>query len=122
MLVVVNFSLILGTMGRQHLSGILVLLSVCLISFTPPSEGGNILVFPVDGSHWINMKILLEELHAKGHNLTVIRASSSWYIPEKSPLFTTITLGMEDQFEDFFEVYLQGHMKVSDFGLWRGPM
>uniref|UniRef100_A0A3P8WRA4 UDP glucuronosyltransferase 5 family, polypeptide D1 n=1 Tax=Cynoglossus semilaevis TaxID=244447 RepID=A0A3P8WRA4_CYNSE len=68
--------------------GIFALLCVSLISFTPSCDGGNILVFPVDGSHWINMKVLLEELHARGHNLTVIRASTSWYIPEESPMYT----------------------------------
>uniref|UniRef100_A0A665VLQ5 UDP glucuronosyltransferase 5 family, polypeptide D1 n=1 Tax=Echeneis naucrates TaxID=173247 RepID=A0A665VLQ5_ECHNA len=71
---------------------ILTLVGICLISFTTPCYGGNILVFPVDGSHWINMKVLVEELHARGHNITVIRGSTSWYIAEKSPLYTSITV------------------------------
>ncbi|KAK9536556.1 hypothetical protein VZT92_006329 [Zoarces viviparus] len=96
--------------------GIFVFLSVCLISFTPPCDGGNILVFPVDGSHWINMKILLEELHARGHSITVMRASSSWYIPEKSPLYTSITMEMNEGFEDFFEVYLKENMRAQREG------
>lgn len=103
-------------MPWHHLCGAFVLLSVSLISLTPPCDGGNILVFPVDGSHWINMKILLEELHARGHNLTVIRASNSWYIPEKSPLYTSITVQMEVGMEDFFEVYLQGQMQAQREG------
>ena len=97
--------------------GIFVFLGACLISFTPPCDGGNILVFPVDGSHWINMKILLEELHARGHSITVIRASTSWYIPEKSSLYTSLTLEMDEGFENFFEVYLQEHMRVGHFRL-----
>ncbi|XP_031728544.1 UDP glucuronosyltransferase 5 family, polypeptide D1 [Anarrhichthys ocellatus] len=96
--------------------GIFVFLSVCLISFTPPCDGGNILVFPVDGSHWINMKILLEELHARGHSITVMRASNSWYIPEKSPLYTTITMEKIEGFEDFFEVYLKENMRAQREG------
>nr|XP_043899007.1 UDP-glucuronosyltransferase 2C1-like [Solea senegalensis] len=99
-------------MPLYRVCGIFALLSVCLISFTPPCDGGNILVFPADGSHWINMKILLEELHARGHTMTVIRASTSWYIPEKSPLFTSITFKLDEVLEDFFELYLQEHMRL----------
>uniref|UniRef100_A0A8C1YLW7 UDP-glucuronosyltransferase n=1 Tax=Cyprinus carpio TaxID=7962 RepID=A0A8C1YLW7_CYPCA len=46
-------------------------------------DGGKVLVFPLDGSHWVNMKVLIEELHSRGHNVTVIRASNSWYIKEE---------------------------------------
>ncbi|XP_031136736.1 UDP glucuronosyltransferase 5 family, polypeptide D1 [Sander lucioperca] len=106
----------MGIMSLHRMCGIFVFLSVCLISFTPPCDGGKILVFPVDGSHWINMKILLEELHAKGHSITVIRASTSWYISEKSPLYKSITIEMDTGLENFFEVYLQEHMRAQREG------
>ncbi|XP_040906718.1 UDP-glucuronosyltransferase 2C1-like isoform X3 [Toxotes jaculatrix] len=99
-------------MPLHRVCGLFVVLSACLISFTPPCDGGNILVFPVDGSHWVNMKILLEELHARGHNLTVIRAPTSWYIAEKSPLYTSITLDMDEGLESFLEHSLKGHIKM----------
>ncbi|XP_029028728.1 UDP-glucuronosyltransferase 2A2-like [Betta splendens] len=92
--------------------GICVFLSLCLISFTPPCDGGNILVYPVDGSHWINMKVLIEELHARGHNITVIRASTSLYIKEKSPLYKSITIELDKKVEPFFIQYLQKHIKA----------
>ncbi|KAM4544701.1 UDP-glucuronosyltransferase 1-2-like [Odontesthes bonariensis] len=103
-------------MQLHHVCGIFVSFSLCLTFFTPQCDGGNILVYPVDGSHWINMKILLEELHARGHNITVIRSSTSWYIPEKSPLYTSITLEMDEGFEKFFDVYLQEHMRAQREG------
>lgn len=71
-------------------------------------------MFPLDGSHWINMKILLEELHARGHNLTVIRPSTSWYIPEKSDLYTSITVEMAVNIEHFFGGHLEEQVKVCD--------
>lgn len=71
-------------------------------------------MFPVDGSHWVNMRVLMEELHAKGHSLTVLRSSTSWYIPEKSDLFTSITVPMKEDFEEFFQVYLEEQIKVCD--------
>ncbi|KAK3511242.1 hypothetical protein QTP70_033748, partial [Hemibagrus guttatus] len=82
---------------KMQISG-LVLLSLLVASVYT----GKILVFPVDGSHWINMKILIEALHAKGHNITVIRASDSWYIEETSPLYTSIALGKLNIFEQDF--------------------
>lgn len=92
--------------------GIFALFSLCLLFLAPPCSGGNILVFPVDGSHWINMRIILEELHARGHNITVIRASSSWYIKEKSPLYSSITLEKEEAIEDFFDAFIKEQIKV----------
>ncbi|XP_075209740.1 UDP-glucuronosyltransferase 2C1 [Chanos chanos] len=74
-------------------------------------ESGKVLVYPVDGSHWVNMKILIEELHSKGHEITVIRANSSWYITETSPLYTSITVYDEiTSFGDFFDEYLRNVM------------
>lgn len=109
-------------MPLHRVCGIVVFLSASLISFTPPCDGANILVFPVDGSHWINMKILLEELHARGHSITVMRASNSWYIADKSPLYTSITMEMDDSLEDFFDVYLKENMKVCHYGLCISPL
>uniref|UniRef100_A0A3P8TWB1 UDP-glucuronosyltransferase n=1 Tax=Amphiprion percula TaxID=161767 RepID=A0A3P8TWB1_AMPPE len=103
-------------MSLHRVCGVFVFLSLCLISIPPRCHGGNILVFPVDGSHWINMKILLEELHVRGHNLTVIRASTSWYIPEKSPLYTSITLEIGIGMEDFFDVFLKEQMQAQREG------
>uniref|UniRef100_A0A667YF94 UDP-glucuronosyltransferase n=1 Tax=Myripristis murdjan TaxID=586833 RepID=A0A667YF94_9TELE len=95
----------LGKMPSHYACGVFTFLSVCLISLllTPPCDGGKILVVPVDGSHWINMKILIEELHARGHSITVIRASTSWYITEKSPLYTSITIPLFPPLESFFD-------------------
>lgn len=101
-----------GTMTSHHACGMLVFLSVFLISYTPQCNGGSILVVPVDGSHWLNMKLLLEELHARGHNFTVIRTSRSWYIPEKSDLYTSITIEMALDYEQYLDVFLQEQIQV----------
>nr|ADC91980.1 UDP glucuronosyltransferase 5 family polypeptide b4 [Danio rerio] len=77
-----------------------------LLVMAPVVESGNVLVFPVDGSHWVNMNILVEALHAKGHNITVIRMSDSWYIKEFSPHYTSITLKSSGGFsEDILETF-----------------
>ncbi|KAJ8256688.1 hypothetical protein COCON_G00188400 [Conger conger] len=63
----------------------------------PGSEGGRVLVCPVDGSHWLHMQVLVKELHARGHQVTVLRSSTSWYILENSPHYTSITVQQDTQ-------------------------
>ncbi|XP_041035502.1 UDP-glucuronosyltransferase 2A1-like [Carcharodon carcharias] len=46
----------------------------------------------MDGSHWINMRALLVELRGRGHEVTVLRSSSSLYIAEEPGLFHSITV------------------------------
>ncbi|XP_041854848.1 UDP-glucuronosyltransferase 2A2-like [Melanotaenia boesemani] len=70
----------------------LLCLSTCV-------NGGKVLVFPLDGSHWINMKVIIDELHARGHEVTVLRPSDSWYIKPDSPHYTAITVNSSAGFD-----------------------
>ncbi|KAM9367074.1 UDP-glucuronosyltransferase 2A2-like [Symphorus nematophorus] len=65
-------------------------------------QGGNILVFPTEGSHWINMDILLQALHSRGHSITIVRSNKSWYIKEKSSYYTAITVQVERSLDQKF--------------------
>ncbi|GAA6226837.1 UDP-glucuronosyltransferase 2C1-like [Lates japonicus] len=96
-------------MAVPHLS--LLTCALLLIQLSS-SSGGKILVFPLDGSHWVNMKILVEELHAKGHEVTVVRAPDSWYISEKSPFYTSVTLSSPVGFEENFETFLSPQLEI----------
>lgn len=89
----------------------LITCALLFIQLTSVS-GGKILVFPLDGSHWVNMKVLIEELHAKGHKVTVVRASDSWYISEKSPLYTSVTVNSPNGFEQNFETFLAPQLEI----------
>nr|XP_056712765.1 UDP-glucuronosyltransferase 1A1-like [Euleptes europaea] len=40
--------------------------------FWSPSDGGKVLVIPLDGSHWLSMRLVLERLHQRGHEIVVI--------------------------------------------------
>ncbi|XP_017283354.1 UDP-glucuronosyltransferase 2A2-like [Kryptolebias marmoratus] len=69
--------------------------------------GGKVLVFPVDGSHWINMKVIVEELHARGHEVTVLCPSDPWYIKGDSPFYKVININSPAGFDrDKFESYV----------------
>ncbi|KAJ3585048.1 hypothetical protein NHX12_013771 [Muraenolepis orangiensis] len=67
-------------------------LALIVILMAHGCDGGNVLVVPIDGSHWINMEVILRELHSRGHHLAVLRSLNSWYIPENSSFYTTITV------------------------------
>nr|DBA27457.1 TPA: hypothetical protein GDO54_007948 [Pyxicephalus adspersus] len=70
-------------------------LCICDLVFSA-SQAGKILVVPVEGSHWINIKILMMELVQKGHKLTVIRPSSSLYIDGTSEDFQVENFSMSE--------------------------
>uniref|UniRef100_A0A9J8D8F0 UDP-glucuronosyltransferase n=1 Tax=Cyprinus carpio carpio TaxID=630221 RepID=A0A9J8D8F0_CYPCA len=65
--------------------GLLALL--CLFS-SEPVQAGKVLVLPVDGSHWLSMKILVEELSLRGHEMVVLVPEASVLIG-KSGNYTT---------------------------------
>lgn len=73
------------------------------------SSSSKILVVPVDGSHWLNLEVILQELHSRGHEMTVLRSAKSWYIPSNSTIFTTIDVHMlEDESDkDYYNKLLQ---------------
>ncbi|XP_061077344.1 UDP-glucuronosyltransferase 2A1-like [Conger conger] len=101
----------------QHTDFILITL---LIFTLPGVYGGNVLVFPLDGSHWVNMQVLTEELVSRGHAVTVVRASNSWYIKETSPHYTSITIQNtggfdEEAFSSFVSRLLQIRIEGGSF-------
>ncbi|XP_047654772.1 UDP-glucuronosyltransferase 2A1 isoform X1 [Phacochoerus africanus] len=58
-------------------------LQICLLGTT---LGGNVLIWPMEGSHWLNIKIIIDELIKKEHNVTVLVASGALFItPTSNP-------------------------------------
>uniref|UniRef100_A0A673JL00 UDP-glucuronosyltransferase n=1 Tax=Sinocyclocheilus rhinocerous TaxID=307959 RepID=A0A673JL00_9TELE len=95
-----------------------LLLVLCVLSGI---DGGKVLVFPLDGSHWVNMKVLIEELHSRGHSVTVLRASNSWYIKEESPFYNSITIPNTGGFdEEFFGLLIGRLLKIrrEGYSIW----
>ncbi|XP_045329794.1 UDP-glucuronosyltransferase 2A2 isoform X1 [Leopardus geoffroyi] len=66
------------------------ILLLCLqISLLGITLGGNVLVWPMEGSHWLNIKIIIDELIEKEHNVTVLVASGALFItPTSTPSLT----------------------------------
>ncbi|KAG7256224.1 hypothetical protein CRUP_035852 [Coryphaenoides rupestris] len=89
-------------------------LTLILLLVVHGCDGGRILVVPVDGSHWINMEVILRGLHSRGHQLTVLRSPNSWYIPQSAAFYTTITVtSQEDHGEGFDPSFISFLMQRS---------
>lgn len=57
---------------RMLLLSVPLLLCGCL-----GTQGGNVLVFPGEYSHWLNMRVILEELVERNHSVTVLVSTAS---------------------------------------------
>ncbi|XP_012864296.1 PREDICTED: UDP-glucuronosyltransferase 1-5-like isoform X2 [Dipodomys ordii] len=69
-------------MGLQvALRGLTELL--CLLCVLPWARGGKVLVFPVDGSHWLSMRDVVRELHNRGHQVLVMAPDMNMHIKEE---------------------------------------
>ncbi|MBN3308974.1 UD2A1 glucuronosyltransferase, partial [Amia calva] len=73
-----------------------------LICSVPCIHGGKVLIPPVEGSHWVNMNILIEAMHARGHTITVLRPEKSWYIKKESPHYSTVTIPHVETIDEQF--------------------
>lgn len=102
----------------------LLLLSILLSTDFPSALAGKVLVFPVDGSHWVNMNILIEVLHSSGHEVTVVRTATSWYVKEHSPHYKAITVTLPEPIsieeQDFFISFLSKMLEIQKHG--RSPI
>ncbi len=78
-----------GTLVISHtltLSLATMRLVVCFLSLLTvfgPAECGNVLVWFTEGSHWLNLKIVLETLIDRGHNVTVLVPDASLFMKAK---------------------------------------
>uniref|UniRef100_UPI003AABC7F3 UDP-glucuronosyltransferase 1-2-like isoform X1 n=1 Tax=Centroberyx gerrardi TaxID=166262 RepID=UPI003AABC7F3 len=106
-------------MGLPGVTSVLLVVSVSLLA-GPSVQGGKILVFPVDGSHWVNMNLLIQGLHARGHEVTVVRTATSWYIKEEAPHYRSLTITLPEAIsieeQDFFVTFLVKMLAIQKQG------
>ena len=60
-------------MIHRHLLPLVAL----LLSGSEITLSGNVLVVPADYSHWYNMRVIVDELVARNHSVTVLVSSAS---------------------------------------------
>ncbi|KAG5261666.1 hypothetical protein AALO_G00286970 [Alosa alosa] len=76
-------------LSTSWLWGLGLWLCVCG-GFPGPVQGDRVLAMPVDGSHWLSMKLLVKELAVRGHEVLVLAPETSLLIQgsEKQPYRT----------------------------------
>ncbi|XP_037835775.1 UDP-glucuronosyltransferase 2A2-like [Kryptolebias marmoratus] len=88
-------------------------ISSVFFAVAPPAHAGKVLVFPHDGSHWVNMRVLVEELHSRGHSVTVVRAADSWYVSETSPHYEAVKVNFAaGGNEEFYRLFVSEVIKI----------
>ncbi|KAM9550271.1 UDP-glucuronosyltransferase 1A1-like isoform 3-T3 [Guaruba guarouba] len=90
------------------LAQVMVML-VLLLSVLSLAAGGKLLVLPVDGSHWLGMREVLDGLRQKGHEIVVIAPEISLHIkPTEGIVMKTYPVPftqeeMDGNFRAFFQ-------------------
>ncbi|XP_068831803.1 UDP-glucuronosyltransferase 2B4-like isoform X6 [Capricornis sumatraensis] len=83
---------------------------------------GKVLVWPVEFSHWMNMKTILDELVTRGHEVTVLESSASTLIDPNKPLamkFETFPVSLtKDDFQALAKILIETWMLVVKESLW----
>lgn len=81
-----------------------LLLFLCV---RPWTEGGKVLVVPMEGSHWLSMREVVKELHARGHQAVVLSPEATLHVKEED-YFTLKTYAIPFTQEEF-QYLMLGH-------------
>ncbi|XP_001497977.3 UDP-glucuronosyltransferase 2C1 [Equus caballus] len=81
---------------------VLFMLHLC---FLLSGRTEKVLVWPMDFSHWINLKVILEELHLRGHEITLLVPSFSLMMDHTKIPFNVEVLQVSVSKETFMEEF-----------------
>ncbi|NXG57636.1 UD18 glucuronosyltransferase, partial [Hemiprocne comata] len=77
------------------------------------TDGGKLLVVPMDGSHWLSMQSLVEKLADRGHEVVVVMPEVSWRMG-KTQEYTVKTYPVSytlQELDSSFNEYIAAHLK-----------
>ncbi|XP_039090489.1 UDP-glucuronosyltransferase 1A1-like [Hyaena hyaena] len=73
------------------------------------SQGGKLLLVPVDGSHWLSLLGVIQQLHQRGHDIVVVAPEAAMYIKEDA-FYTLKSYPVPFRKEDMEEAFISlGH-------------
>ncbi|XP_017690245.1 PREDICTED: UDP-glucuronosyltransferase 1-6-like isoform X6 [Lepidothrix coronata] len=78
---------------------------VLFLAFWSMAGGGKLLVVPQDGSHWLSMRMVLEKLWEKGHEIVAVVPDAALLL--KSPQSFTIKTYSVPYTQEFVDKYYQ---------------
>ncbi|KAI4542870.1 hypothetical protein MG293_006996 [Ovis ammon polii] len=98
---------------------ILFVLQLCLLD---SGRMGKVLVWPADFSHWINLQVILEELHHRGHEITVLIPSPSLLIDHTKVPYNVeilqLSVTKETSMEELSTILYEASFDMSKFSWW----
>ncbi|XP_009884113.1 PREDICTED: UDP-glucuronosyltransferase 1-1-like isoform X1 [Charadrius vociferus] len=99
--------------GHLQVTSVLVL----LLSMLSLAAGGKLLVVPVDGSHWLSMREVLDSLRQKGHEIVVVAPEISLYIkPTKNFAMKMYPVPFtQEEMDGNFQAFLQDVLEEGSF-------
>ncbi|XP_029789422.1 UDP-glucuronosyltransferase 1-1-like isoform X1 [Suricata suricatta] len=84
----------------------LLVLGLLLCTLNPPvSQGGKLLLVPVDGSHWLSLFKVIQQLHQRGHDIVVLAPEATVHIKEGAS-YTLRTYPVPFRREDMEEAFI----------------
>uniref|UniRef100_K7F1N1 glucuronosyltransferase n=1 Tax=Pelodiscus sinensis TaxID=13735 RepID=K7F1N1_PELSI len=81
------------------------------------SEGGKLMVVPMDGSHWLSMRPVVENLSQRGHEVVVVIPEVRWQLG-RAVNYTVKTYPVtytREELDGSFQRYLYTHLKGQPF-------
>ncbi|XP_075285750.1 UDP-glucuronosyltransferase 1A9-like [Opisthocomus hoazin] len=76
------------------------------------SDGGKLLVVPMDGSHWLSMRQVVEKLVEKGHEVVVLAPEVTWEVKKTQTYMLKtypVSYTLQDQ-NNAFREYVAVHL------------
>ncbi|NXS71585.1 UD11 glucuronosyltransferase, partial [Pandion haliaetus] len=90
---------------------------VLLLSVLSLAAGGKLLAVPVDGSHWLSMREVLDGLRQKGHEIVVVAPEISLHIkPTKNFVMKMYSVPFtQEEMDENFQAFLQDLFEEGSF-------
>ncbi|XP_006893591.1 PREDICTED: UDP-glucuronosyltransferase 1-8 [Elephantulus edwardii] len=106
-------------MAPAALTGFLALCAWLLLT-SGFAGAGKLLVVPMSGSHWLSMRVVVEKLSQRGHEVVVVMPEVGWHL-DKSPNYTVKTYSTSYSLEDLsreFSLFADNHWKTQESELF----
>ncbi|XP_075285746.1 UDP-glucuronosyltransferase 1A1-like isoform X2 [Opisthocomus hoazin] len=90
---------------------------VLLLSVLSLAAGGKLLVVPVDGSHWLSMREVLDVLRQKGHEIVVIAPEINLHIKQTKNFVIKMypVPFTQEEMEGKFQAFVQDSLEEGSF-------
>ncbi|NXL67697.1 UD11 glucuronosyltransferase, partial [Chordeiles acutipennis] len=90
---------------------------VLLLYLLSLAAAGKLLVVPVDGSHWLSMREVLDRLSEKGHEIVVVAPETNFYIKStKNFVIKTFPVPLtKEEVDKHFQTFIQDVLDEGSF-------